>query len=104
MREAVAEVEQTQKPEGDLRSLGRVAISGTVWSVAAYAAAMCLRLFTNIILSRMLAPENFGLMTLLNTTITGLSLFSDIGLTPNIIRSKRGDEPEFLNTAWTIQV
>ena len=104
MAEAVVEVEQAQKAEGDLRSLGKVAISGTVWSVAAYGAAMCLRLFTNIVLSRILAPENFGLMSLLNTTITGLSLFSDIGLTPNIIRSRRGDEPEFLNTAWTIQV
>ena len=104
MPQAAAEVEQAQKPQGDLRSLGRVAISGTVWSVATYGVSMCLRLFTNIVLSRMLAPENFGLMTLLNTTITGLSLFSDIGLTPNIIRSTGGDDPKFLNTAWTIQV
>jgi O-antigen/teichoic acid export membrane protein len=31
-------------------------------------------------------------------------LFSDIGLGPNIIQSKRGDDRDFLNTAWTMQV
>jgi len=65
---------------------------------------MALRLLSNIVLSRLLVPQYFGLMTLLNTTITGLTLFSDLGLTPNIIRSPRGDEPAFLNTAWTMQV
>jgi len=104
MPEAALELNPEKASQGDLSSLGEIAINGTFWSVAAYAAGMCLRLFSNIVLSRMLAPEYFGLMTLLNTTITGLALFSDIGLTPNIIRSPRGDEPAFLNTAWTMQV
>ena len=43
-------------------------------------------------------------MALVNTFITGLNLFSDVGIRPSIIRSQRGDDPEFLNTAWTIQV
>jgi O-antigen/teichoic acid export membrane protein len=80
------------------------ALHGTAWTIAAYVIAMGLRLVSNIILTHILAPQLFGLMTLLTTAITGLTLFSDLGLTPNIVRSSRGDEPEFLNTAWTMQV
>lgn len=31
-------------------------------------------------------------------------MFSDLGLGPNIVQSKRGEDQRFLNTAWTIQV
>jgi O-antigen/teichoic acid export membrane protein len=34
----------------------------------------------------------------------GLILFSEVGIGPSIAQSKRGDDPDFLNTAWTIQV
>jgi O-antigen/teichoic acid export membrane protein len=90
--------------EVELKTLSSTALRGTAWSVGAYAGAMILRLGSNIVLSRLLVPQYFGLMTLLNTFITGLTLFSDLGLTPNIIRSPRGDDPKFLNTAWTMQV
>jgi O-antigen/teichoic acid export membrane protein len=31
-------------------------------------------------------------------------MFSDFGLNASIIRSARGDEPVFLQTAWTVQI
>jgi O-antigen/teichoic acid export membrane protein len=31
-------------------------------------------------------------------------MFSDVGIGPSISRSARGDDPDFLNTAWTIQI
>ena len=40
----------------------------------------------------------------MTTIITGLYLFSHIGLQDSIIQDPRGDEPVFLNTAWTVQV
>ena len=43
-------------------------------------------------------------MTLLTTVLVGLNLFSHIGLGDSVIQSPRGDEPLFLNTAWTLQV
>ena len=58
----------------------------------------------HLILTRLLFPELFGLMALVNTFIQGLILFSDIGIKPSIIRSPRGDDPTFFNTAWTLQV
>jgi O-antigen/teichoic acid export membrane protein len=65
---------------------------------------MSLRLVSNVILTHLLAPQLFGIMTLITTAITGLTLLSDLGLTPSIVRSSRGDQPQFLNTAWTLQV
>jgi O-antigen/teichoic acid export membrane protein len=49
-------------------------------------------------------PELFGLVGLAYVFIVGINLFSDIGLGPSIIQNKRGEDPEFLNTAWTLQV
>lgn len=90
--------------QDEFKALGETALRGTVWSVGGYAGGMALRLLSNVVLSRLLVPQYFGLMTLLNTMVTGLTLFSDLGLTPTITRSTRGDDPGFLNTAWTMQV
>ena len=43
-------------------------------------------------------------MALINTFIQGLNLFSDLGIKTSIIRSPRGEDPVFLNTAWILQV
>lgn len=80
------------------------AIIGTVWTVVGYGFSQSLRFGSNLILTRLLAPDLFGLMALVHVFITGLALFSDIGIHPSIVRSKRGDDPVFLNTAWTIQI
>ncbi len=85
-------------------SLKKLAIRGTLWSVMGYGSGQVLRLGSNLILTRLLFPELFGLMGLVYTFITGLQLFSDIGIRPSIIQNARGDDPDFVNTAWTIQV
>jgi len=63
-----------------------------------------LRLLNNLILWRLLYPEAFGLMAIVNVCLSGLVMFSDIGIGPSIIQNDRGDDPTYLNTAWTIQV
>jgi O-antigen/teichoic acid export membrane protein len=87
-----------------MTTLKKLAIRGTVWTIASYGTSQLLRLGSNLILSRLLFPELFGLMALVHIFISGLHLFSDIGVGPNIIQNKRGDDPVFLNTAWTLQV
>jgi O-antigen/teichoic acid export membrane protein len=79
-------------------------IRGTVVSLLGQGGSKGLRLVSNMILSRLLFPEAFGLMTMVNFMVLGLSMISDVGILPNIIQHKRGDDPDFLNTAWTIQV
>lgn len=63
-----------------------------------------LRLASNLILTRILFPEVFGLMALVQVFIGGLEMFSDLGLKTSIMQSKRGDDPDFLNTVWTVQI
>jgi O-antigen/teichoic acid export membrane protein len=63
-----------------------------------------LRFAGNIILTRLFAPELFGVMTLLTTIIVGLTLFSHIGFEDSVIQNSRGDEEPFLNTVWTLQM
>src|SRR5258706_9299249 len=84
--------------------LQRRVVSGSVWTIAGYGAGQVLRLAGNLVLARLLYPEAFGLMALVSVFLQGLAMFSDIGIGPSIIQSRRGDELAFLNTAWTIQV
>jgi O-antigen/teichoic acid export membrane protein len=79
------------------------ALRGTALTLAGYGAAQVLRLAGNLVLTRLLFPEAFGLMAIVNIFVQGLAMFSDVGIGPAIIQSPRGDDPDFLNTAWTIQ-
>lgn len=87
-----------------MSSLKKLAIRGAFWTLIGYGLSQSLRLGANLILTRLLVPEMFGLMALVNVFILGLTLFSDIGIGPSIIQHKRGDDPNFLNTAWTLQI
>lgn len=88
-----------------MSSIKQLAIRGAFWTLASYGAGQVLRFGNNLALAHLLKdPELFGLMALITTFIVGLSLFSDVGLGLNVIQNKRGDDPDFLNTVWTIQV
>lgn len=73
-------------------------------TMGAQVISQIIRLGGNLIMARLLAPEMFGLMSIVVTTHVVLALLSDIGLRPAIIQSHRGDDPVFLNTVWTVQV
>jgi O-antigen/teichoic acid export membrane protein len=87
-----------------VRGLEQSALRGTYWVVIFYSLSMALRLGGSIVLTRLFMPQYFGLMTLLTTVIVGMNLFSHVGLQDSIIQNPRGEEPVFLNTAWTLQV
>ena len=80
------------------------AIRGTALSIGTFGGAQIIRLGSNLILTRLLFPEAFGLMALMQVFILGLEQFADMGITPAIVQSKRGDDRAFLNTAWSFQV
>ena len=86
-----------------MTSLKKLAMRGAIWTIAGYGSSQLLRFGGNLILTRLLIPEYFGLMAFVNTLRAGIELFSDLGIGQSIVNSKRGDEPVFLNTAWTIQ-
>jgi O-antigen/teichoic acid export membrane protein len=75
-----------------------------VWVAFPVAAQQLIRLAANIALTRLLAPEMFGIMLLINALRTGTELLSDIGIGQSIVRSSRAEERGFLDTAWTLQL
>lgn len=88
-----------------LARVPRSAAAGEVgWVTISYAVGQAMRLATNIVLARLLAPQLFGIMLIVNTLRTGIELLSDIGISHNIISNPRGAEPAFFNTAYTLQI
>ena len=89
-----------------LRGDGLVArvMRSSAWTVLGYGGSQAMCLLSNLVLTRLLYPEAFGIMALVSVIIVGLTMFSDVGVSPSIMQHKRGDDPAFLNTAWTIQV
>lgn len=80
------------------------ALRGSAFIAGGYFAGQAMRLGSNLILTRLLYPEAFGVMALVSMVWVGLVMFSDVGIGTAIMSSKRGDDPDFLDTAWTIQV
>jgi len=76
----------------------------SAWAISGNITQQGIRFAGNLILTRLLLPEAFGLMTVVNVVMTGLQMFSDIGIGPSIIQHKRGEDPDFYNTAWTVQI
>jgi O-antigen/teichoic acid export membrane protein len=79
-------------------------LKGTIWTVGAYGLSQAMRMLTNVILSHLLAPELFGIMLIFYTLRTGLELISDLGIGQNIVYQSNADDPDFYNTAWSLQV
>jgi O-antigen/teichoic acid export membrane protein len=82
----------------------RLLLKGIIFSVGAFGFVQVLRLVTNVILARLLAPQLFGIMLIVTSLRLGIEFMSDVGIGQNIIYHKDANDPEFYNTAWSIQV
>ncbi|MXQ13740.1 oligosaccharide flippase family protein [Microvirga makkahensis] len=74
------------------------------WTLIQNGASLSLRLFGNLLLTRLLTPEAFGLMAVIQALVVALAHLSDVGISQNIVVHRRGDDPDFLNTVWTVQI
>src|SRR4051812_10436092 len=80
-----------------------VLLKGIGWTVGGYGAIQLTRLVTIVVMARLLAPELFGIMIIVNGLRTTLDLISDLGIGQNIVQNKCADDPDFYNTAWSLQ-
>ena len=85
-------------------SLKKLAMRGAAWTVAERVVSQTLRLVSNLVLSRLLFPEAFGISAAVAVYQQALTMLTDLGVGPSVIQNKDGAEPRFLNTAWTLQV
>jgi lipopolysaccharide exporter len=80
-------------------------LQGELFATAfAFLAQAVIRLGSSLILTRILRPEAYGTITLLMSIIFVVEMLSDIGVTVFIVRDKNGEQPRYLNTAWTIRL
>jgi O-antigen/teichoic acid export membrane protein len=75
-----------------------------MWTFGGHLVSQIIRLGSNLVMTRLLAPEMFGVMSIVVLIMIGVSLLTDIGLVPNVIRNNKSDDPLFMDAIWTIQV
>lgn len=74
------------------------------WVMGGHGTSQLIRLASNLVMTRLLVPEMFGLMAVAWLFMTGIQLVSDVGLRQSIVRSDRSEDPVFRGTAWTMQI
>lgn len=72
--------------------------------MSGYMLSQILRIGSNLILTRLLVPEMFGVMAVALMVLVAVTMLSDLGLRPAAIQSPMGDSQDYLDTAWTVQV
>lgn len=85
-------------------SLKSRVLGGGAVSFGGYVLSNALRLGSNLILTRLLAPDAFGLLSVVLTLQMWLMLISDLGVQANILNRKSLDDRDYLATAWTMQL
>lgn len=94
----------SNSPDHVRHSLQKRFVGTAGWSLAGHFMAQALRLGSNLILTRLLAPELFGVMSVAYMVFTGIAMLSDVGLGAIASQSRRGNEPVFLNVLWIVQL
>lgn len=62
-----------------------------------------IRLIRNMILTRLLAPDIFGLMAIVLATSVVIETLTDVGVKQAVIHHPQGAEEKYLNIAWWFQ-
>ncbi|BFM05369.1 oligosaccharide flippase family protein [Halioxenophilus aromaticivorans] len=75
-----------------------------LWTFFSLAGSQGVRLVSNLFLTRLLAPELFGLMAVVNSIAMGVQLFSDIGIRNSVIHGSASKIERFDDVAWTVQI
>jgi len=82
----------------------RKVVIASFWVVGVFGVSQLLRLGGNLVVTRLLEPEMFGLMAIVYIVMQGVVMFSDLGFWAFIVRHENGTEERLLNTVWTMQV
>ena len=85
------------EPPEPSRSAG---LLGLGWVGMGQFVCLAIRLASNLVLTRLLAPEVYGLFGTALAIVSTLEWLSDLGIQPALIRHRSGGRPEYLGTGW----
>jgi O-antigen/teichoic acid export membrane protein len=80
----------------------RLRISGSSALALSTISTNLVRLVSTVVLSRLLAPDVYGITGLILSIFYVITMLSDVGFQAYIVRHSRSDEPDFINAVWTI--
>jgi lipopolysaccharide exporter len=83
--------------------LGGVLMRGAAWMIGMRWAVRGLALVNTIVLARLLAPTDFGLVALAATIVALGTLLTDFGVDTALIQNAKAERRHF-DTAWTIRI
>jgi O-antigen/teichoic acid export membrane protein len=69
-----------------------------------FGASAVLKFASSMILTRILRPADYGVLTVLMSIIFVVEMLADLGVGIFIVRDPKGDDPRYLNTAWTMRL
>ncbi len=78
--------------------------TGGFFALSGFGISQMIRLFSNLVLTRLVAPEDFGLMAVAISIYIWVIMLTDIGTRASVVRSEHSDDPEYIRTAWCIQI
>ena len=80
-------------------------LKGDLFATAAsFAAQAIIKLGASLVLTRVLKPEAYGIVTIVSSIGVVVALLGDIAVTVSLVRHERGEESSYLNTAWTLRL
>lgn len=85
------------------KDLSQRAIRGGIWVLAIRIADRLFGLVRTVVLARLLAPQDFGLMGIVLLSMMVLEIFAETGFQAALIQKKKDIKP-YLDTAWVVQV
>ena len=65
--------------------LGRRAARGAAWIACAFGATQMIAIASNVLLARVLSPQDFGLVAMANLLLAFVGPFHDSGLSPAFV-------------------
>ncbi|MGF1583278.1 MAG: oligosaccharide flippase family protein [Gemmataceae bacterium] len=78
----------------------RAGLLGIGWMSLAQFACLAIRLGSNLILTRLLAPEVYGILGTAMAVVTMFEWLSDLGIQTTLVRHPKGGQRTFLLTGW----
>ena len=101
MRDRLRELIEGIVPTGSV--VQRTVKSG-IWVSATKMAVRLSQVLMLIVLARLLAPRDFGLMGIALLTLSATRRFTDIGINAALIQDKDDNVDRYLNTTWSLEI
>ena len=80
----------------------RVRLTGSSALALSTIVTNLLRVISTVCLTRLLAPEVYGITGIIMSVFYMINMVTDIGLQAYVVRHHRSDDPDFLSSVWTI--